>query len=152
MSGRYMMSGGYLFGFILTLSGTALDRPRHSRNVRSWSGGTQPLGQSTSHHKSGDDRRVSRQYRQTEVVWIRSHLVRREEGIRPRVSGGRRLTGAKLFRRYRADIQITRVLAPSRQPESVGGQISRLGRRGSVLPSSSSKRRGVSGLDGRSKG
>ena len=34
-----------------------------------------------------------------------------ERKIGPRISGERRLTGMELFRRYRADIQIARVLA-----------------------------------------
>jgi len=104
------MSGRYLTDVNLTLSETIRDRSRHSRNICSRRGPRLPE-QSTSHHRSGEDSRVLRQYRQTAVALIRSRLERRKVGIRPRTSGGRRLTGTKLFWRYRADIQIARVLA-----------------------------------------
>jgi hypothetical protein len=64
-----------------------------------------------SHHRSGNDNKVLRQYRQTAVALIKSRLERRERGIRPRTSGGRRLAGMKQFWRYRAEVQIARVLA-----------------------------------------
>jgi hypothetical protein len=104
------MSGRYLTDVNLMLSGTARDRSRHSRNICSRRGPRLPE-QSTSHHRLGEDSRVLRQCRQTAVALIRSRFEWREPGIRPRTSGGRRLTETKLFWRYRADIQIARALA-----------------------------------------
>lgn len=64
-----------------------------------------------SHQRSGEDSKVLRQCRQTAAALNRSRFERKEEGMRLITSGGRRLTGAKLFWRYRADVQIARVLA-----------------------------------------
>ena len=145
------MSWRYLTDVNLTLRGTIRDRSRHSRNICSRRGPRLPE-QSTLHHKSGEDSRVLRQCRQTAVALIKSRFEWREVGIRPRTSGGRRLTGAKLFWRYRADIQIARVLtAISSTWKHRRLKISIVKARGSHNTSSPLKRNAL-GLDTSSKG